>query len=144
MHAVTHFIFWLLGSRDETGAWYGFWSGVGGSIPDVLILTAIIGWWVHNNCHRHRCWRVGRHPVEGTGIRTCRRHPVLGAHPKLTAEHILHLHREATERAQPAPVVVQVPAAAPVVPMSEPSAEPLPEPVTPRTTRAKTAARKKA
>ena len=138
-----HWLAVFLGLSSETGRFYAFWSGFGGSIPDILILTAIAGWLHHNNCAQHRCWRLGRHVVDGTGIRTCRlHHPVLSQHRKLTAEHILHLHREAQERAQPAPVMVQAPAPAPVVPMSEPAPEPLPEPVVPRATRGRATAAK--
>lgn len=96
LHWLTSWIFTVLGSRDESGAWYGFWSGFGGSAPDILIITALIAWWKQHNCHQHRCWRIGRHPVDGTGISTCRRHhPVLGGHGKLTAEKIRHLHERA-------------------------------------------------
>jgi hypothetical protein len=27
-----------------------------------------------HNCEVHRCWRLGRHVVEGTGQKVCRRH----------------------------------------------------------------------
>jgi hypothetical protein len=77
---LTHWIFMILGSRDESGAWYGFWSGIGGSIPDVLILTAIGGWYWHRTCHVQRCWRIGRHQVNGTPYVVCRKH-----HPDIPA-----------------------------------------------------------
>lgn len=92
-HWLTQWIFMILGSRDEGGAWYGFWSGFGGAMPDILILTALLAWWKHKNCHQHRCWRIGRHPVGATGLVTCRKHhPVLGAHGKLTSGTIAALH----------------------------------------------------
>jgi hypothetical protein len=88
-------LFIITGNRDEAGAWYGLWSGFGGALPDVLILTALAGWLYHNNCHQHRCWRVGRHPVGDTGIRVCRRHhPVLGARGKLTRDAIAEIREQ--------------------------------------------------
>lgn len=29
MYWLTHWIFTILGNRDEAGAWYGLWSGFG-------------------------------------------------------------------------------------------------------------------
>jgi hypothetical protein len=93
-HWIAHFWFWLTGARDESGTAYGLWSGFGGALPDVMIAVALAGWLRHNNCAQHRCWRLGRHPVGDSGVRTCRRHhPVLGRHGKLTAEKIASLHR---------------------------------------------------
>jgi hypothetical protein len=90
---LAHWIFTILGNRNEAGAWYGLWSGFGGALPDVLILTALAGWARHNNCHQHRCWRLGRHQVSDTGVKTCRRHhPLLGAHDRLTGEKIAEIH----------------------------------------------------
>lgn len=54
---------------------YNFWSGIAGS----FILGG--GIWVgaitalrHRNCHVRGCWRIGRHPVEGTSFVVCRKH----------------------------------------------------------------------
>lgn len=61
---------------------YDFVSGIfGGS----AFLTAA---WVmlrRHNCEVHRCWRLGRHVVEGTGHHVCRRHNPEGS---ITAEHV--------------------------------------------------------
>lgn len=90
---AAHWWFTITGARDEAGGWYGLWSGFGGALPDVLLLTAFLGWARHNQCHRDRCWRLGRHPVGQTGIRTCRvHHPELGGHRRLTGEKIASLH----------------------------------------------------
>jgi hypothetical protein len=87
--------FVLLGSRNESGGWYGVWSGFGGALPDVMIGTALAAWYWHRNCHVRRCWRLGRHPVDGTPYITCRRH-----HPRIpsevTAEHVAEAQRGQT------------------------------------------------
>ena len=78
-------------------SWYNFWSGIGGSFL-FGTLVWLAGWYLHHTCHVRTCLRPGRHPVEGTGIITCRKHhPVLKEHRRLTAEKILHLHREHLE-----------------------------------------------
>ena len=66
----------LIGADDVSGEWYGFWSGFG-SILIPPLLTAVPIVWVllrKHNCHARGCWRIGRHPVEGTGFVVCRRH----------------------------------------------------------------------
>jgi hypothetical protein len=89
---IAHYFFVITGARNESGWVYGFWSGFGGSIPDVLILTAIAGFLWHRNCHIHRCWRIGRHHVEGTPYVTCRRHhPSMPA--RVTADDVADAHR---------------------------------------------------
>jgi hypothetical protein len=93
-------LFVLVGNRDEAGGFYGFWSGFGGALQ-VFTLTCGGGllYW-HKTCHVHKCLRIGKHPVEGTGIVTCRKHhPVLGQHRKLTVEKVFHLHQVATAAA---------------------------------------------
>jgi hypothetical protein len=60
-------IFGTNGSND----WYGFWSGFAADVP--LIGGAYLLGRKHN-CHVHGCWRVGRHPVDGTSYIVCRRH----------------------------------------------------------------------
>ena len=39
------------------------------------------------NCAEKRCWRIGRHPVTGTGHRTCHHHSTVEVHDRLFAEH---------------------------------------------------------
>lgn len=62
----------VIGNRDEAGAWYGFWSGLGGALPDVLILTAWIAWTRRVNCHVKGCPRPGH--LMPKGHRLCHRH----------------------------------------------------------------------
>lgn len=79
--------FVLIGSRDAAGGWYGTWSGFGGALPDVLLLSALAGWYVHHACHVSRCWRPGRHRVDGSPW--CGKHHV-GARQKLAATGSAH------------------------------------------------------
>lgn len=72
----------VLGIDDVSGRWYGFWSGIGG---DLSILAAPVVLLRRHNCHARWCWRMGRHPVDGTSWTVCRRHHP-DEHP--TAEQI--------------------------------------------------------
>jgi hypothetical protein len=43
--------------------WGNFWSGFA---PNLAILGAAGGAYNKHNCHVPRCWRIGRHHVNGT------------------------------------------------------------------------------
>jgi hypothetical protein len=61
----------MFGIDDMNSRWYAFWSGIGG---DVSFLSAPLVLLRKNNCHYPGCWRLGRHPVDGTSFVVCRRH----------------------------------------------------------------------
>jgi hypothetical protein len=70
---------WLLhwlavhtGTIDEPGPYYGFWSGFGSDLGELALLAAVATFWRKHNCHQSRCWRLGRHTVDGTPW--CNRH----------------------------------------------------------------------
>ena len=72
---------WLLhvtGSNNESGPWYGFWSGFGSDIGEITIIGGLVAIYRKHACHEPRCWRLGHHLVEGTPYTVCRRH-----HPAL-------------------------------------------------------------
>lgn len=78
-----------------TGPYYGFWSGFGSDIGEVTVLGLVLAVFRKHNCHARRCWRIGRHQVEGTVWTTCRKH-----HPAIdtkapSAEQIKADHRSA-------------------------------------------------
>lgn len=82
------FLHWLAihtGSENEPGVYYGFWSGFGSDIQEFAIIAAAIGLYRKHNCHVKGCWRVAKHPIEGSPYVVCRKH-----HPSidgaLTAE----------------------------------------------------------
>lgn len=81
--------FWLIsGARNESGTLYGLWSGLGGALPDIMLPIALAGWYWHHTCHVSRCWRPGRHAVDGTAYRACRRHHPGGLPKRVTAAHL--------------------------------------------------------
>lgn len=86
---MIHHAFWLFlhwtGSDNTSGAWYGFWSGFGSDIGEGAILLAIAKHYRAHKCAR--CWRFGRHPVEGTHYLTCHHHLTLADHGALQERH---------------------------------------------------------
>ena len=43
-------------------------------IGELAIVGALAAMVRQHNCEVHHCWRLGRHVVEGTGLRVCRKH----------------------------------------------------------------------
>ena len=87
--------FVLQGNRGESGGWYGWWSGFGGATQNFTLAGGALIVYRHKNCHVHRCWRLGRHPVDGTPYVTCRRHHPTISGP-VTAQDIADAHLEAS------------------------------------------------
>ncbi len=84
--------------------YYNFWSGFGSDLGEATLITAV-GVGVYTgvrkvNCHTKGCWRIGRHPLDGTPYILCRHHhpevPTKGA----SHEHILEQHRRYKEAQQ--------------------------------------------
>ena len=49
----------VFGVGPQANGWtYSLWSGIGG---DLMIFGGAAALWRHMNCHRERCWRLGRH-----------------------------------------------------------------------------------
>jgi hypothetical protein len=95
---VNHWLGVHTGTVNESGPYYGFWSGFGSDIAEFGILgaigTAIYQLVKKYNCHEPGCWRVGTHPAAGGQFLLCYRH-----HPDfhgLRPSHdlILRMHRE--------------------------------------------------
>jgi hypothetical protein len=68
MHWLAH----VLGLDDASGGWYLWWSGFGGRI--VLGGGFLATYLRQHNCHESRCWRLGKHHIEGTPYVVCRKH----------------------------------------------------------------------
>ena len=76
MGFLQHLWLWIeihTGTVNESGPYYGFWSGFGSDIGEVTILGSIIIGARHINCAEKGCWRLG-HVIPGTTVRTCHKH----------------------------------------------------------------------
>jgi hypothetical protein len=64
---------------------------ISGPLADITLLGGAYAILRHHNCHVKGCWRVGRHPVDGTAYVVCRKH-----HPEKspTAEQVRTAHTE--------------------------------------------------
>jgi hypothetical protein len=90
------------GTTNESGPYYGFFSGFGSDIAEFGILgaiaTGIYQLIKKYNCHEPGCWRVGTHPAAGGQFLLCYRH-----HPdfqglKPTHDLIVRMHRQHQEQ----------------------------------------------
>jgi hypothetical protein len=99
---VGHWLQVHTGTINETGPYYGFWSGFGSDLTEFGIIGAIATG-VYQvvkkyNCHYPGCWRVGNHPAAGGQFSLCYlQHPDYQG-KKPTRELIERLHQEHLER----------------------------------------------
>ena len=70
---LLHWFFVHTGTYNESGPYYGFFSGFGSDIGEVTLLAAVVAGARHVNCHSKGCWRPG-HKVDGQPYRVCHRH----------------------------------------------------------------------
>ena len=99
-HVLQHWLAVHTGTVNESGPWYGFWSGFGSDLGEVTLLGAIIATYKHKNCHTRHCWRLAKHEVEGTPYKVCRRcHPTI-ADKSPTRADIHAAHHWARAKAQ--------------------------------------------
>ena len=100
MHWLAH---WL-GMDNGSGPIYLAWSGWGGDLSTLAIAGGLVGLLRKHNCHVHGCWRLARHPVEGTPYVVCRKHNPGGpvTHERILAAHRAHLARLAPKLRRPA------------------------------------------
>jgi hypothetical protein len=61
------------GTVNESGPYYGFWSGFGSDIGEATLVVGIFAVWRHHSCHVRGCARLGR-PVAGTPYIACPKH----------------------------------------------------------------------
>ena len=90
------------GIVDETGPYYGFWSGFGSDLTEFgvigAIATAVYQLVKKYNCHEPGCWRVGNHPAADGQFSLCYRHHPDYQGKKPTRELIQRLHSEHLKR----------------------------------------------
>jgi hypothetical protein len=67
---------------------YDFLSG----FASLSIIGLLIAQCRKHNCHVHRCWRIGRHLVEGTPYTVCRRHDPSGPVSAADVRQRYHLY----------------------------------------------------
>lgn len=75
---ITWFAHWM-GLDNAGGGWYLWWSGIGADFSELALVGAALGVYRKHNCHVHKCPRIGRLPVEGTGYVVCSKHHPTGA-----------------------------------------------------------------
>ena len=97
-HPVNHWLGVHTGAANESGPYYGFWSGFGSDLAELSILGAI-GTGVYQlvkkyNCHEPGCWRVGTHPAAGGQFLLCYRHHPDFRGKRPTRDMIERLHRQ--------------------------------------------------
>ena len=76
--------------------YYNFWSGFGSDLGEFTLVAAVcVGVYTgvrKVNCHTKGCWRVGKHPLEGTPFMLCAHHHPHVPNGGATHEHILEQH----------------------------------------------------
>jgi hypothetical protein len=69
---LAHFWWWVeihTGSTNESGAFYGWWSGFGGFL---VLITGLGAVYKHHKCVT--CWRLSKHKTEDTAQHFCHKH----------------------------------------------------------------------
>ena len=99
---VGHWLQVHTGTVNETGPYYGFWSGFGSDLTEFgvigAIATGVYQLVKKYNCHYPGCWRVGNHQAAGGQFSLCYLHHPDYRGKKPTHELIERLHREHLER----------------------------------------------
>jgi hypothetical protein len=87
------------GTVNESGPYYGFWSGFGSDIGEATLVVGVWAAWHHHNCHVKGCARLGR-PVDGTPYVACSRHHPAheGSKRNINQATINAAHRDAQAR----------------------------------------------
>ena len=81
---------------------YSFWSGIGADIGQLALIGGAIGLYRKHNCHVHRCWRMGKAPIEGTPWIVCHHHHPVGKPTEAHIDALKQAHQ--APQAPPAPL----------------------------------------
>lgn len=86
---LQHWLAIHTGTDNESGPYYGFLSGAGSDLSELLLPFGLYAFLRRHNCQVHHCWRLGRHTT-AAGHSVCRRHNPGGAptHEDVIAAHI--------------------------------------------------------
>lgn len=101
VHLWQHIWLWFAihtGTYNESGPYYGFFSGFGSDITELALLAGAIGLYHRHNCAVPKCPRLARKhwEVKGTPLRTCHRHATKEWH-RLLAKQYKRDHKEQHE-----------------------------------------------
>jgi hypothetical protein len=100
--SVNHGLGVFIGATQESGPYYGFWSGFGSDLAEFgiigVVATGVYQLVKRYNCHQPGCWRVGAHPAAGGQFFLCYRHHPDYRGMKPTRSMIEELHREHKEQ----------------------------------------------
>ena len=90
------------GTVNESGPYYGFWSGFGSDLGEATIFVALVATWRHHDCHVKGCARLGRR-VDGTPYLACPKHHPdhKGMKRGVSLEELRRAHKKAKEARQP-------------------------------------------
>ena len=103
--ALWHWFEVHTGTVNESGPYYGFWSGFGSDIGEATLVVGVAAAWRHHTCHVKGCPHLGR-AVEGTPYLACPKH-----HPdhegkkrsvSLATIHLAHRRAKEAQSKQPA------------------------------------------
>lgn len=86
MNWLVHLWGWIefhTGTVNESGPYYGFFSGFGSDLGEIALIGGLIAIYRKHNCHVKGCFRIAKHSVEGTPFITCKKH-----HPNMPKEDI--------------------------------------------------------
>jgi len=56
----------VLGVDNVSGRAYAWWSGAGSDLSEIALLGGLYGLARKHQCHEPRCFRIGRHVVDGS------------------------------------------------------------------------------
>ena len=90
------------GTVNESGPYYGFWSGFGSDLGEATLVAGLFALWRHHSCHVRGCPRLGRQ-VAGTPYVACpKHHPEhKGSRRSVSIETIQAAHSRSKARSNP-------------------------------------------
>lgn len=114
-HAGAHWWAVHTGTVNESGPYYGFFSGFGSDLGEATLVVGVISGvlmaYRKLNCHEPTCRRLGLHPTADGMFHLCRHHHPDLAHlagKKPSLEFIHNHHHAARGDAQPLHVVTNI------------------------------------
>ncbi len=97
-HVFQHWLAVHTGTVNESGPFYGFWSGFGSDLGEVALVGGLVHLARSNTCHQKGCWRIAKHPVGDGTIKVCTKHHPAFEGNVVTAEHVQAAHAKKAKR----------------------------------------------